>query len=320
MAEDKLKIALYWGAACGGCDVAVLDTHEYILELAAEADILFWPIAVDGKYADVEALPDGALDATLFSGAVRNAENEDVAHLLRRKSKLLVALGSCAAFGGIPGLANACSREEILERVYLDNPTIEEGNRTVPRTHVPVNGTDLELPSFYPRVWRLADVVEVDYVVPGCPPVPEQVREVLATLASGTLPPKGAVLGAAEKALCDECRRRKDEKRVTRFVRSWEIVPDLETCLLEQGLACAGPATRGGCGARCPDINQPCRGCYGPPPGVIDQGAALVGAWASMIEAKTVEEAEAALAGLPDVLGTTNRYTLPGSLLQRSYR
>ncbi|MCU0223356.1 MAG: oxidoreductase [Acidobacteria bacterium] len=320
MNGDKLKIALYWGAACGGCDVAVLDTDEFVLELAAEADILFWPIAVDGKYEDIRALPDGALDATLFSGAVRNAENEDVAHLLREKSQVLIALGSCSAFGGIPGLANAVTREEILERVYLDNPSIELGNRTVPRTRVPVNGTELELPAFYPRVWRLSDVVDVDYLVPGCPPAPERVQEVLAALVSGTLPPRGAVVGAAEKALCEECRRRKADKRVARFVRPWEIVPDPESCLLEQGLPCAGPATRGGCGARCPDINQACRGCYGPPPGVQDQGATLVGAWASVIEAKTVEEAETAFAGLPDVLGIAHRFTLPASLLQRSCR
>ena len=54
MAEKKLQVALYWGAACGGCDVAVLDTDAFILDLAAVADIRFWPIAVDGKYADVE--------------------------------------------------------------------------------------------------------------------------------------------------------------------------------------------------------------------------------------------------------------------------
>jgi F420-non-reducing hydrogenase small subunit len=320
MNGDKLKVALYWGAACGGCDVAVLDTDEFVLELAAEADILFWPIAVDGKYDDLRALPDGTLDATLFSGAVRNTENEDVAHLLRAKSKLLIALGSCSAFGGIPGLANATTREEILERVYLDSPSIELGNRTVPKTRVPINGTELELPAFYPRVWRLSDVVEVDYLVPGCPPAPERVQDVLAALVSGTLPPRGAVLGAADKALCEECRRSKGDKRIARFVRPWEIVPDTETCLLEQGLPCAGPATRGGCGARCPDINQACRGCYGPPPGVQDQGATLVGAWASAIEARTEEEAEAAFAALPDVLGIAHRFTLPASLLQRSCR
>ena len=73
MASDKLQIALYWGAACGGCDVAVLDTNEFILDVAAAADIRLWPIAVDGKYADVEAMADGELDLALFNGAVRNS-------------------------------------------------------------------------------------------------------------------------------------------------------------------------------------------------------------------------------------------------------
>src|SRR5512136_1283051 len=132
MAERKLQIALYWGAACGGCDVAVLDTNEFILDLAALADIRFWPIAVDGKYKDVEAMADGELDLALFDGAVRNSENEHVAKLLRRKSKVLVAFGSCAHMGGIPGLANLTSRDEILTTAYLSNPSIEPGNRKVP--------------------------------------------------------------------------------------------------------------------------------------------------------------------------------------------
>ncbi len=111
MADPKLQIALYWGAACGGCDVAVLDTDAFILDLAAVADIRFWPIAVDGKYADVEAMADDELDLAIFNGAVRNSENQQVAELLRRKAKILVAFGSCAHLGGIPGLANQASRD-----------------------------------------------------------------------------------------------------------------------------------------------------------------------------------------------------------------
>src|SRR5512141_504858 len=120
MPKTKLQIAIYWGAACGGCDVAVLDTDEFILDVAALADIRLWPIATDGKYADVEALADSELDVTLFNGAVRNSENEHVAKLLRRKSKILVAFGSCAHMGGIPGLANQVTREEMSTRAYLD--------------------------------------------------------------------------------------------------------------------------------------------------------------------------------------------------------
>src|SRR5512139_3830575 len=132
MAEKKLQIALYWGAACGGCDVAVLDTNEFVLDVAALADIRLWPIAADGKYRDVEAMADGELDLTLFNGAVRNSENEHLARLLRQKSKLLVAFGSCAYMGGIPGLANLVRKDEIFTRAYLNNPSIESGNQKTP--------------------------------------------------------------------------------------------------------------------------------------------------------------------------------------------
>jgi F420-non-reducing hydrogenase small subunit len=158
----KLQVALYWGAACGGCDVAVLDTNDFILTLADAADIRFWPIAADGKYADVEAMQDDELDLALFNGAVRNSENEEVAKLLRRKSKVLVAFGSCAHLGGIPGLANLTTKDDILTTAYLANPSFEPGNRTVPRPESKVNGFALKIPAFYGRVFKLADLVDVD--------------------------------------------------------------------------------------------------------------------------------------------------------------
>jgi F420-non-reducing hydrogenase small subunit len=102
----KAKLALYWAASCGGCDVAVLDTNEKILDIAALADIVLWPIAVDFKYHHIEAMKDGEIDLCLFNGAIRNSEQEKIARLLRSKSKVMIAFGSCACFGGIPGLAN----------------------------------------------------------------------------------------------------------------------------------------------------------------------------------------------------------------------
>jgi F420-non-reducing hydrogenase small subunit len=318
VAKNKLQIALYWGAACGGCDVAVLDTDEFVLDVAAAADIRLWPLAVDGKYADVEAMADGELDLVLYHGAVRNSENEHVAKLLRRKSKTLVAFGSCAHLGGIPGLANLASKEEIFGRAYLANPSLERGNKTVPCPHTSVPAGDLELPAFYRRVYRLSDVVEVDYFVPGCPPAPHQIRAVLTAVVTGALPPRGAVVGASERAQCDDCPRVKGDKKVRRFHRPWELRPEPDRCLLEQGILCAGPATRAGCGARCPTTGVGCRGCYGPLPGVADQGAKFLSAVASIIDSNDPREIDAILAGLPDLAGSAYRFGLPGSLLQRS--
>lgn len=318
--KRKLQVALYWGAGCGGCDVAVLDTNEFILDLAAVADIRFWPIAVDAKYADLEAMADGELDLAIFNGAVRNSENEHIAKTLRRVSKVLVAFGSCAHIGGIPGLANLVRREEILTTAYIANPSIEPGNRTVPSQETRVNGNALNIPAFYRRVYRLSDVADVDYFVPGCPPAPDQVRTVLLAVAKGELPPKGSVLGASDRTVCDDCRRKKSEKKVSRFYRPFEIIQDPDKCLLEQGIVCMGPATRSGCGVRCPDSNQGCRGCYGPAPGVVDQGTKFMSALASVINSKNPSEIDRILSSIPDFVSIAYRFGLPASTLQRSHR
>jgi len=320
MPERKLQIALYWGAACGGCDVAVLDTNEFILDVARLADIRLWPIATDGKYKDVAALADGELDVTFWNGAVRNSENESVAKLLRQKSKLLVAFGSCAHLGGIPGLANQVTREEIFQRAYLDNPSIEPGNTTVPTPHTHVAAGELEIPVFYRRVYRLDQIVDVDYYLPGCPPAPHQVKAAILAIATGALPPKGAVVGAADRAVCDDCKRVKKEKWVKRFYRPWEIIADPEQCLMEQGILCAGSATRSGCGVRCPNSGMPCRGCYGPAPNVTDQGAKFLSAVASIIDSRDPDEIESILDTIPDFMNYAYRFSLPASYLERSFR
>ena len=67
--------------------------------MAAAFDIVLWPVAIDGKVRDVEKMADGEIDVCLFNGGIRSSEQEYMAHLLRRKAKVLVAFGSCAARG-----------------------------------------------------------------------------------------------------------------------------------------------------------------------------------------------------------------------------
>ncbi len=114
----KPKFAMYWAAACGGCEIAVLNIYEKILDVDANFEVVFWPVAVDAKYQNVEALPDGAITLTLFDGSIRNSENEAMARLLRRKSKILVAFGACATQGGIPALANLTTPAEVLDTAF----------------------------------------------------------------------------------------------------------------------------------------------------------------------------------------------------------
>ncbi len=307
----KRKLAIYWAASCGGCDIAILDLETYLLDVAAVFDIVLWPVATDFKYADVEALEDGAIDLTLFNGAIRTDENERLAVLLRRKSKLLVGFGACAIHGGIPALANEFPVDEVLARVYATGDATVNTERVKPASSHVAEG-ELELPVLQSAVRALADVVPVDYFVPGCPPQTPQIKAVLEAIVSGAeLPPRGAMLGAGDTTCCQECARTRVEKRLAKIVRPHEIVPDATQCLLDQGLVCMGPATRSGCGALCPASGIPCRGCYGPPPGVRDQGAKMLGALASVIDAQEPDQIEQILAGLVDPVGTFYRFGIP---------
>jgi F420-non-reducing hydrogenase small subunit len=315
--KAKGKLALYWAASCGGCDIAVLAVNEKILDVAAAFDIVFWPVAVDAKVHDVEKMPDGSIDVCLFNGAIRTSEQEYMAHLLRKKAKALVAFGSCAHEGGIPGLANMNDREQIFATAYRETPSTvnPDGVRPQHETEVP-EGT-LHLPVFYDSVRTLDQTVPVDYYLPGCPPEADRIWDAVVAILEGKLPEPGSVIGV-DTTVCEECPRTRSEKRIREFKRTWQVIPDSETCLLEQGLLCCGIATRAGCGARCPQVNSPCIGCYGPTNEVQDYGVRLMGALASSIDSNDPEEVDRIIEeGLPDPIGSFYRFSLAASLLRR---
>ncbi|MBN3036119.1 MAG: hypothetical protein JW861_11080 [Bacteroidales bacterium] len=317
--KPKLKLAVYWAAACGGCCVSVLDVHEKLYQVTELADLVFWPIALDIKYKDVEALPHGFIDVTLFNGAIRNSENQYMAMLLREKSKIMVAYGSCAHLGGIPGLANFSNREAIFDRVYHTSESTVNSTGTIPLPNVEVPEGTLHIPVFFDEVKPLDKVVCVDYYLPGCPPQTERLLEVFTAIATGAeLPSKKSVIGAWDKTQCDECERKKsDKKTIKRFFRPFEVEDDGETCFLEQGILCMGPATRGGCGYRCIKGNAPCRGCYGPPPDVHDPGAKMMSAIGTMIDSNAPEEISEIVDQIADPAGTFYRFSLPASIIRR---
>lgn len=315
---DRPKLALYWAASCGGCEIAVLDLHEKVLDIDAGFELVFWPVAMDAKYSDVEAMEAGTIDLCLFNGAIRTSENESLAKLLRDRSKTLVAFGSCAHEGCIPALANTTTRSGILETVYHDSPSTVNENGVEPQTRWDLPEGPVELPVLWESVRALDQVVDVDYYIPGCPPQAHRIAEVVeAILAGAELPPPGSVLGAGQATCCDECPRTREEKRIRSFVRPHEIVPDPEACLLDQGILCMGPATRSGCGAPCVQAGVPCRGCYGPPPGVRDQGAKMCSALASVVDATDEREIRKILDQIVDPVGTFYRFGMARSMLRR---
>jgi len=329
-AKEKPKLAMYWASACGGCEISVLNIHENILTVDEVFDIAFFPCIADFKVKDLEAYPDGYIDVCLFNGAIRNSENEEMAHLLRKKSKIMVAYGSCAYEGCIPALSNLTTKEATFDKVYINNPSIENPDKIFPQEVTKVPEGELTLPVFYNTVKSLDQVIDVEYYLPGCPPEPPQIWAVLqvvvgALLEGSPLPPAGSIIGAGTAAVCDECEREKSEKCISHFYRPYEMIPDPDQCLLEQGLICMGIATRSGCGALCPSVGIGCRGCYGPPEGVIDQGGKMLSAIASVIDAgdETMEEAELehkiqeVIDTIVDPAGTFYRFSMAHSILRR---
>ncbi|MFC1504469.1 oxidoreductase, partial [Spirochaetota bacterium] len=202
----KPKVALYWCASCGGCEETVVDLNEFILDVVAAVDIVLWPVALDFKYDDVRKIKDGDIAVSFINGAIRTSEQEEISKLLRQKSKVVIAFGSCSSLGGIPGLANFYHKKDIMSRAYLESESTVNPNNIMPKEKSTYEGKEMEIPEFYKRVYALDQIIDVDYYLPGCPPTPDVVKNALLAILEGKLPEKGAVL-TENKALCNDCPR-----------------------------------------------------------------------------------------------------------------
>ena len=328
--SDKIKIAINRAATCDGCDMAILDIDDLLLKLFEVADIAFAPTIADFKYADVEAMPDNYLTATLVHGSMRDEENVHMVKLLRQKSVLMVSFGACSAFGGIPSLANAIKGgiPKMWETVYKDTVSTVNPDGFRPQFEwTSPKGNKLTLPKPNPKIVPMHDIIDVDYFLPGCPPSVDSistfVKAIYAHVKEGApLPPKGAII-ASEKSLCDECSRTKPERyNIKKIYRPHLVELDPDKCFLEQGIICQGIATRAGCGAQCTNIgNMPCRGCYGPTSQVLDQGASMLSALASVLDMRDNEldlgedELDKIVDQIDDPLGTFYRYSFGSALI-----
>ncbi len=283
------KVAEEWLNICGGCEVTILDIGEPLLDLLPSLQFVHMPVLMDHKYfgqtgekAELE-IPEA--DVGIVSGGIRNEKEKHVAEEMRKKSKTLIALGSCACYGGIPALANQYPLTELFDKVYRQSKTTDSAND-------PSDG----LPKLTDRVYALDEVVKVDVYIPGCPTNPELVAQGLTSLLQGkpfTLP---------ERSVCDDCPTKREKKAVTAVKRPLESVVPLtqkleeSRCFMELGYLCVGPATKSGCGGsektpRCIKGYMPCRGCFGP----IRKGANpmvdMMGALSSIgLDAKLIQD------------------------------
>lgn len=297
---DKAKIGTMWLGGCSGCHLSIADFHEALLDVMELADFEFSPVLMDTKYDEIPEL-----DVVIIEGGIRNDENRELAELLREKAKFVINYGTCAVYGGIPGLGNLNTPEELAQEAYINSPSTPNEEGIIPNE---------EVPHLESRVRPLNEVIDVDLSVPGCPPRSDVVAQAVLALL------KGEPVELPSTNLCEVCPREKPPEGLAMdFIkRQFEIgKPEEELCLIPQGLICMGPATISICGAECPTIAIQCRGCYGPTPKVQDQGAKMISAIASdygVEQDKTVDPEEVA-DQLDDIVGTFYTYTLPAALV-----
>ncbi len=168
----KPKISSDWMAGCSGCHMSLLDMDERILEIIELADLRATPIT------DLKEPDESGVDVGILEGGINNSSNEEVAHRMRARSKILVALGDCAVFGGVPALRNMCGTREALRRAYVDAESNDE-NSQIP--------DDPELATMS-NVRALHEVVDVDLFIPGCPPDADVIYYALKELTQGRMP------------------------------------------------------------------------------------------------------------------------------------
>lgn len=314
----KKTVAIYTATGCRSCEQAILDIHYQVQRLHRQAEFVFWPYVLGSQLSDLDGL--APVDVCFFAGAIGTGTDRRMAEKLREKSHHLVALGACAAFGGLPALAN----------LHAAAGAAPEAAEAAARPESAPSPGALEDP-----VQSLTGIVAADYIVPGCPPTQPLVwaalqalvtaagsdshlafafsrlpKPVAQAMASGVLPRRGTIF-AGEKAVCASCSRVKEQKRFQTIRRPYQGYEANGRCLLEQGLVCQGIATREGCGGLCTAEGIPCRGCFGKTEAVFDPGAKMVSAISSTFESEKPEEIQSLTDQFLDLTGTLYRYTLP---------
>lgn len=263
-----VKVAEEWLNICGGCEVSILDIGEPLLGLLPSLEFVHIPVLMDHKYfgqmGEGIELEIPEADVGIISGGVRNEKEQHVAEAMRKKCKTLIALGSCACYGGIPALANMFTVDDLYEKVFRDSKTTESGD--TPQEN---------LPPLLDSVKAVDEVVDVDIIIPGCSPNPAMIAEALTCLL------EGKPFELPERSVCDDCPVKREKKasggEIKRALVPLEVSVgepwENTRCYMEQGHLCLGPVTRSGCASdeaggekipRCVKGHMTCRGCFGP--------------------------------------------------------
>ncbi|MGB9676777.1 MAG: F420-nonreducing hydrogenase, partial [Candidatus Bathyarchaeales archaeon] len=158
-----MKVSIVSLTCCAGCISSLLNAGDALLEiLSGDFEIVYSP-----TFIDLKEIPEA--DLAIVEGGVRTQADENLIREVRAKSKVLVALGICATHGGITTLGNIKSIKRLLEKEYT---LIDTG----------------KLPELKDLMYPICNFVDVDYYIPGCPPMPFLIIHSLKSMVSGKTP------------------------------------------------------------------------------------------------------------------------------------
>jgi len=211
MAQKKLKFAFVSLTSCEGCYVELIDMHKKFIELKDKIEIVEFRLFEDDHHSDTQKI-----DVAFVEGSPITQENIDNLKKIRKNAKYVVSCGSCAHIGGIYHMKNYYDRDKLMEHIYQGE-----------------NGLD------NPKILPISGYVKIDYHLPACPIIGEEMLEFIYAIVNGKMPV------IHQNPVCYECTRNGYE------------------CLLKKGEICFGPITQGGCNAICVKSKQACWGCRG---------------------------------------------------------
>jgi F420-non-reducing hydrogenase small subunit len=287
-----------WLNACSGCEISILNIGDPLLDILPHLNFVHITPLIDhklfGQLGEKTEMDVPEAVVGIVTGGVRTDEQKHELEEIRKKTKFLIALGTCACHGGVPAQANMFKNEDVFEKVFRQSPSTDPSP----------DPEDPSVPKWTPTCAAVDEVVKVDISIPGCPPHPDWIVEAITAVLEGK-----TAWSLPERSVCDTCPVIREKKSgggpVKRWLQNMEFNPeeglDKMRCFNEVGFLCNGPVTLAGCAGkagvpRCVQARTPCRGCFGP----IRKGAQpmvdMMGALSSVgLDAKSMLDRRAML-------------------------
>ncbi len=230
-----VSVAFMQLSSCWGCNQSLINAHFELLQILPELDIVYWPAVLDFKQDSLEARKDGEIGIGFIEGVARTKADTENVKLMRNKCAIIVAIGACACYGSVKGLANLFDKEELIKRKFIEAESITDDDPKEPSEN---------LPGFEDYIVNVKDLINVDMFIPGCPPTTENIIAAITYLL--TLVGEGPASLNKKNCVCDTCN----------------LVSD--GCFLDKEKLCYGSITAAGCELMCPHDDDICYGCFKP--------------------------------------------------------